>query len=105
MVVCTHRPAPCSYRVEISGWDMNEAFFVEKCEIAWSEEDGKHVVLDHKLRDGSIVFLRLLASTSIECTYPVAYEAEFVAADLNGHYRFRLSQVHPRHEERALAVN
>ena len=34
-----------SYSVEVSGWDNNEDFFVEKTELHWSEQSGKHILL------------------------------------------------------------
>jgi hypothetical protein len=31
--------------VEVSGWDENEVFFVERSELGWDEYAGKHVTL------------------------------------------------------------
>ena len=33
------------YRVEVSGWDLEERFFVEKSTLVWSERSGKTVAL------------------------------------------------------------
>jgi len=34
-----------AYPVEVSGWDEHEDFFVEKTELQWSEQSGKHILL------------------------------------------------------------
>jgi hypothetical protein len=95
MVLSTRYPATSLYRVEVSGWDKNEAFFVEKSELEWNEEADKHVVLNHMLRDGSMVFVRLLQPSAGERSYPLAYEAEFIGTKKEGQHQFRLRQVHP----------
>ena len=33
-----------AYPVEVSGWDEHEDFFVQKTELQWSEQSGKHVL-------------------------------------------------------------
>ena len=38
-------PITSLYRVEVSGWDKSQTFFVEKSELEWNEESGKHVTL------------------------------------------------------------
>jgi hypothetical protein len=38
-------PTTSLYRVEVSGWDKSQTFFVEKPELQWNEESGKHVTL------------------------------------------------------------
>jgi hypothetical protein len=58
-------------RVEVSGWDKYQAFFVEK--------SGKCVALTNAVLDGAVVFLRLLQSLGADRWHPVPYEAEFVA--------------------------
>jgi hypothetical protein len=37
----TQPTTPVSYCVEMSGWDVNENFFVEKTELEWTEEEKK----------------------------------------------------------------
>lgn len=39
------QPAIDSYRVEVSGWDISQSFFVEKPELEWNEENGKQITL------------------------------------------------------------
>jgi len=92
-------PATRKFAVEVSGWDQSERFFVENCELLWSEGTGKHVVLAQKLRDNAILFVRLLESGPSERSHPVVYAAEFVGKVENGGTRFRLKTVTPRTAE------
>jgi hypothetical protein len=93
------------YRVEVSGWDKNQAFFVEKSELEWSEESGKRVALSNAVADGAVIFLRLLQTHSADRSHPVPYEAEFVAVTPEGQRQFRLHPVSPRSVERGRLVN
>ena len=45
-----------SYRVEVSGWDAKENFFVEKTTLEWKPEDKKSMLLRADIRPGCIVF-------------------------------------------------
>ncbi len=63
-MILSANPAVTVYRVEVSGWDNNKAFFVENSELEWSEESGKQVTLRRTLSDGAVVFLRLLQPMS-----------------------------------------
>ncbi len=86
-----------TYRIEISGWDEIENFFVEKADLEWSEEDGKEVALRHRLRIGAVVFVRLLVPTVCSRSFPIAYRVENVSSmDPSGFSRIRLVQLHPR---------
>ena len=38
--------------VEVSGWDENDVFFVERSELGWDEHAGKHVTLSRMLSKG-----------------------------------------------------
>jgi hypothetical protein len=82
--------------VEVSGWDTNDAFFVEKSDLEWGEETGKRVGLRNAVLDGEVVFLRLLPSLGAEQPQPTPYEAELVALTPKGQRQFRLRPVHPR---------
>ncbi len=86
-----------SYRIEISGWDLDENFFVEKTELDWSEENGKRVFLRRPLRERAVVFIRLIAPTASGHSLPIAYQAEKVQkAKANGLWEVQLIQLHPR---------
>ena len=93
------------YRVEVSGWDQNQAFFVEKSELEWNEESGKRVALTSAVPDGAVIFLRLLPSRSVDRSHPVPYEAELVAETPAGQRQFRLHPVNPRTVERVRLVS
>jgi hypothetical protein len=69
--------APTSYRVETSGWDIDENFFVEKTDLEWTEEE-KSIHLQHPIRKGSVVFVRLMGMDAQENAFPVAYQAAAV---------------------------
>jgi len=80
------------YRVEVSGWDHDKAFFVENSDLEWSE-DCKRVTLTRTLNTGAVVFLRLLQPISTDRSNPVPYEAELVSSTERGQQQFRLRPV------------
>lgn len=84
------------YRVEVSGWDDNKAFFVENSELEWTDDSGKQVTLSCGLTDGAVVFLRLLQPISNDRSHPVAYAAELVTRTDEGLRQFRLRPVSTR---------
>jgi len=86
-----------SYRVEISGWDLDENFFVENTELEWNEDQGKKVFLRRRLRDGALVFVRLITSTTWGHSYPIAYEVQNLSlVDSAGRTEVLLMQLQPR---------
>jgi hypothetical protein len=99
MLVPARYPVTTHYSVEVSGWDASEGFFVEKCELEWNEQSGKHVVLSRTLPERAHVFVRLLQPMSAERSYPVAYEAHSSGSRPDGHYQFRLIAVRARLNE------
>jgi hypothetical protein len=96
MTLTTECPVTNIYRVEISGWDDNKAFFVENSELEWTEESGKQVTLSRGLAHSSVIFLRLLQPISNDRSHPVAYEAVLVAQTDEGLRRFRPQPVSSR---------
>jgi hypothetical protein len=99
MLVPARCPVTSHYSVEVSGWDASEGFFVEKCELEWSEQSGKHVVLRRMLPEGAHVFVRLLQPMSAERSYPVPYKTYFASFQTDGHYQFQLIAVCARLKE------
>jgi hypothetical protein len=99
-MILSANPAVNVFRVEISGWDNNKAFFVENSELEWSEESGKQVTLSRTLSDGAVVFLRLLQPMSTDRSHPVAYEAELVSSTERGQQQFRLRPISSRPSRR-----
>lgn len=95
MLLSPQRPITDSYPVEASGWDSAQSFFVEKSELEWNEETGKHLTLSRSLSPGSMVFLRLLQPMSPERSLPVAYHAQHIGVTPEGQQQFRLSQIQP----------
>lgn len=93
------------YRVEVSGWDKNEAFFVEKSEMEWNEGSGKRVKLSNAVPDGAVIFLRWVPSLSAAPAPPVPYEAEFLAVTPDGHQQFRLHPVIAQAVGREVSIN
>jgi hypothetical protein len=85
--------AATRYRVEVSGWDVDETFFVEKSELEWREHAMKKVLLQHRVADAGIVFVRLLQSTDMTHCHPVAYQAESLATTPDGRFEVRLHPV------------
>ena len=105
MILSARFPITSLYRVEVSGWDKNQAFFVEKSELEWNEESGKHVALRSPVPDGAVVFLRLLQPLSPDRSHPVPYEVELLASTSEGQQQFRLHPVSPRTEEHDSSLN
>ncbi len=67
------------YRVEVSGWDAKENFFVEKTSLDWKELEGKTVALHAAVRVDSVLFVRLLRPLGGGADFPVPHRAVRVA--------------------------
>jgi hypothetical protein len=85
-----------SYRVEVSGWDAFDAFFVEKTTLDWSRADKKEISLRTALREGTVVFVRLLQEFSKADSFPIAYRAATVETRESGRIFVQLERLHPR---------
>src|ERR1700722_17245977 len=86
-----------TYRVEVSGWDAKENFFVEKTTLEWKPEDKKSMLLRADIRPGCIVFVRLLQPLATATSFPIAYEALTGAEkDMSGAARVSLERLRPR---------
>jgi hypothetical protein len=72
-----HEPE-IDYRVEVSGWDAMESFFVEKATLELGEKGDRYVHLRHPVRSGLMVFLRLIDSRVNFPTFPIAYKVKDV---------------------------
>jgi hypothetical protein len=84
------------YRVEVSGWNSAESFFVEKASLEWTSGGLKSVRLKTDLRCGTIVFLRLLRHDATS-QFPVAYQTgDLSPRESDGLSRVCLEQMHPR---------
>jgi hypothetical protein len=91
--------------VEVSGWDEDEVFFVERAELGSDNYAGKHVTLTRMLSEGSIISVRLIQPMAMHRASPIPYEAEFVGCSPEGNHQFRLNGVQPRHSRENYTVN
>jgi hypothetical protein len=92
------------YRIEISGWGLDNSFFAERTDLCWTPGGEKRVQLHRALSEGAIVFIRLLSSEPSSGSVPVAYQVQGVGPmDCNGLCKMGLVQLHPRSKE-SLAV-
>jgi hypothetical protein len=100
MLSAARHPLKNTYSVEVSGWDDSQAFFVERAELSWDEQMGKHLTLSHQLCPGTMIFVRLLQATAPERTFPVAYHAEPLTTTPDGQQKFRVTRMEPRNATR-----
>ena len=97
MALSARFPTTSLYRVEVSGWDLEENYFVEKTDLEWDEVHGKRIRLNHPMRKGAVLFVRLLLPLESTCSYPIAYQAEpYEDQDNSGTYEIRLVQLQPK---------
>lgn len=86
-----------SYGVEVSGWDASENFFVEQALLDWHRDGTKEVLLRCPLREGCVVFVRLLRTLPSQDSFPIACK---VVKASGGHAAGRtlvqLEQLRPR---------
>ena len=97
MLVTDFLPTTDSLRVEVSGWDQDEIYFVEKSTLDWDEFAGKHISLKHMLPEGAMIFVRTLQPTAKRQAPPVPYQVEFIGCDTSGMHQFHLNPVQPRY--------
>jgi hypothetical protein len=86
-----------NYRIEVSGWGLNDAFFVEKTDLHWTERGERKLMLHHALPEGAVTFVRLIALETTHGSVPVAYQVEGVQPmNSNGLCEMRFRRLHPR---------
>lgn len=85
------------HRIEVSGWDRNESFFVEKTNLLLSGSQDKRVRLRHSLRESAVIFVRVLHTTRPSDVCPVAYQVKgFVESTSATAYEYNLTRLHPK---------
>jgi hypothetical protein len=98
-----------SYRVEVSGWDEKENFFVEKTTLDWSEGTGKKIELRARVAPQAVVFVRLAQQMGGSNGFPIPYRAVEISPRREGATTVMVQQLQPRmafHETaEAWAVN
>lgn len=95
-----------TYRVEVSGWDSSETFFVEKTALTWERDAEKQIILKSNLREGCVVFVRLIQPV-LPNTVPVAYQVarvESMSEQHEGLRRVALVQLRTRSVEHLIEV-
>ncbi|HET6199768.1 MAG TPA: hypothetical protein VFD93_05470 [Candidatus Acidoferrales bacterium] len=86
-----------SCRVEISGWDLAENFFVEETVLRRCNDGSRNVLLHARLRVGALVFARLPDEHTADRTSPVMYQVARINANFSVEGReIQLLQRHPR---------
>lgn len=84
-----------NYRVEVSGWDASESFFIEKTMLYWNRSS-QEISLRSRLREGAVVFVRLLQPFESEENFPVAYVvARNLPVEIDGRSTVAISRRHP----------
>jgi hypothetical protein len=90
-------PTTSLYRVEVSGWDSEENYFVEKTDLEWDEVHGKRLHLSRPMRKGAVLFVRLLQPLASTSAYPIAYQAEpYEERNGSGTYEIHLVPLQPK---------
>lgn len=86
-----------SYRVEVSGWDTGENFFVERTLLNWENDGRKEVILRTPLQEGALVFVRLVSEPTGNRTIPMTYQVHKIAkAGANQGAEVELERMHPK---------
>ncbi|MGB6876661.1 MAG: hypothetical protein WBD87_11570 [Candidatus Acidiferrales bacterium] len=82
---------------EISGWDTEENFFVEKAILHGRGDGNSKVDLQARLHVGLLVFVRLSEEASMDRAVPVTYQVSGVDGNANNEVReVRLSRLRPK---------
>jgi hypothetical protein len=94
MTQLNHQPS--NYRVEVSGWDAAETFFLEKTTLYWNTS-GQEISLRSRLREGTVVFIRLLQPFETEENFPVPYVvSKNLPVEIDGRSTVAISRLHPK---------
>jgi hypothetical protein len=82
---------------EISGWDTEENFFVEKAILHRQSGGNQKAGIYARLRVGSLVFIRVPDEASMDRTVPVTYQVSgIVSTNRNGAHEVCLTRLRPR---------
>ena len=84
------------YRVEISGWDVLDNFFVETTRLERENKETKRVRLQNAVKEGAVVFMRLLESFGEGRGLPIACSANATEKNENGAMWVELVRLPPR---------
>ena len=82
--------------VEVSGWDATECFFVERS-FSYCNAAGQEVPLRARLREGAVVFVRLLQPFEIQERFPVPHRvAKTLPVKIDGRTMVVIERLHPK---------
>jgi hypothetical protein len=80
------------YSVEISGWDIERQFFVERTSLAVDQAGTRTTFLRSRLHQHLVVFIRLLSTTFAGKVYPKVYRVDLAELpDRTGFSRIHLT--------------
>lgn len=83
-------------RVEVSGWDAAESFFMEKTILYWNKTH-QEIVLRPRLREGTMVFVRLTQPFEGEENFPVPYVVtKNLPIEIDGRTTVSIARLHPK---------
>jgi hypothetical protein len=84
-------------RAEISGWDAEQQFFVERAELSAAGHGKNAAVLSNRVQRGSLVFVRPVDWSEQEKSHPVAYRVvEVRPKEGPAPFRVVLEPLHPK---------
>jgi hypothetical protein len=83
-------------RVEVSGWDKLQNFFVEKATIEWGNGATKTLRIRAALQEGSVIFLRALPSIDAGRPFPTAFQVVGMTSTDGPATLVHVAQLHPR---------
>ena len=92
--------SPGGYRIEVSGWGLDNNFFTESTDLLWTPNGDKKLKLHRALGEGSVVFVRLLDLESSNNSVPVPYRVDRIEPmDRSGCCQMSLRQMNRRSKE------
>ena len=90
------------YGVEVSGWDSKECFFVERAMLGWGDGSRRYIEMQSHVREGCVVFVRLIQRMTGADNFPVPYRAVRIAGEAqDGKVRVSVEQMRPHLEDEA----
>jgi hypothetical protein len=90
------QPVVTNYRVEVSGWDSTESFFLENTLLYWNGT-AQELSLRCHLREGTVVFVRLLQPFGSDENFPVPYVvAKNLPLEIDQRFSVSITRLHPK---------
>lgn len=97
-----HKPTG-GYRIEVSGWGLDNNFFAESTDLLWLPNGDKKLKLHRALLEGAVVFVRLLNPGSSKDCASVPYRVDCIEPmDRSGRCQMKLKPVSQRSKESLL---